>query len=295
MITLRGLTKTYPGGRGIIDVSFQVRAGEVFGYLGPNGAGKSTTIRHLMGFLRPDGGSAEICGMDCWSEAPKVQASVGYLPGEIGFPDDMAGSDLLGLLAGMRRLPDGRDRREELCARFDLDPRRPIRKMSKGNKQKVGVVAAFMHTPEVLILDEPTSGLDPLMQRRFLELISEERRRGATILMSSHAFAEVERVADRVGILKDGRLVAVEDIASLRQVERRAFTVATDRDEDARALEGAGFPVVARRDREVDLEVRGDYTAFVRALARYEIRSLDVRPLDLEQIFMHYYAIEEGR
>lgn len=295
MITLRGLTKTYPGGRGIVDVSFQVGPGEVFGYLGPNGAGKSTTIRHLMGFLRPDGGAAEINGMDCWSDAPKVQASVGYLPGEIGFPDDMTGTNLLGLLAGMRLLPAGRDRRDELCSRFDLDPRRPIRKMSKGTKQKVALVAAFMHTPDVLILDEPTSGLDPLMQRRFLELVADERRRGATILMSSHAFAEVERVADRVGILKDGRLVAVEDIASLRHVQRKVFTVATARDEDARALEGAGFPVIARREREIDLEVRGDYTAFVQALARHEIRSLDVRPLDLEQIFMHYYGAEEAR
>lgn len=295
MITLRGLTKTYPGGRGIADVSFEVGRGEVFGYLGPNGAGKSTTIRHLMGFLRADSGAAMINGLDCWSSAPEVQALVGYLPGEIGFPDDMTGAELLSLLAGMRRLLAGSDRRDELCSRFALDPRGPIRKMSKGTKQKVALVAAFMHTPDVLILDEPTSGLDPLMQRRFLELVGEEKRRGATILMSSHAFAEVERVADRVGMLKDGRLVAVEDIARLRQLQRKVFTVATVTEEDARQLEEAGFPVVARREREIELEVQGDYTALVRALARHELRSLDVRPMDLEQIFMHYYGDGEGQ
>lgn len=294
-MALHGLTKAYPGGRGITDVSFRVGPGEVFGYLGPNGAGKSTTIRHLMGFLRPDRGRAEINGMDCWRDAARVQAAVGYLPGEIGFPEDMTATQLLDLLARMRGLPAGRDRCRDLCDRFALDPRAAIRKLSKGNKQKVALVAAFRHTPDVLILDEPTSGLDPLMQRRFLELIGEERARGATVLMSSHSFDEVERVADRVGILKEGRLVAVEDVGRLRQVRRKVFTIATARDQDVTALEHVGFPVVARREREVELEVQGDYTAFVRALARFELRSLDVRPLDLEEIFMHYYAPEEAQ
>ena len=295
MIALRALTKQYPGGRGISDVSFQVGPGEVFGYLGPNGAGKSTTIRHLMGFLRPDRGSATINGLDCWAEAPKVQATVGYLPGEIGFPEDLTGADLLALLAGMRQLAPTLDRRKDLCDRFDLDPRGPIQRMSKGTKQKVALVAAFMHTPDVLILDEPTSGLDPLIQRRFLDLLIEERVRGATVLMSSHSFDEVERVADRVGILKDGRLVAVEDIGRLRQLQRKVFTIGTASEEDASGLARAGFPVVARRDREIDLEVQGEYTTFIRALAGYEIRSLDVRPLNLEQIFMHYYGAGEAR
>jgi ABC-2 type transport system ATP-binding protein len=215
MIRIEGLTKVFRNGRGIFDLSFTVGEGEVFGYLGPNGAGKSTTIRHLMGFLRPDKGVAEIAGLDCWSQAPFVQAQTGYLPGEIAFLEDMNGLEFLKLLGGMRRMTDT-SRRDELIERFQFDVSTPIRKMSKGMKQKVGIVAAFMHDPKVLILDEPTSGLDPLMQQRFLELIAEEKAQGKTILMSSHIFQEIERVCDRVGIIKDGRLIAVEDMSTLR-------------------------------------------------------------------------------
>ncbi len=196
MIALEHVTKTFANGHGIFDLSFAVAQGEVFGYLGPNGAGKSTTIRLLMGFLRPDGGTAAINGLDCWAKAAEIQQSVGYLPGEIGFFDDMTGTQFLDLMTSMRRLPD-HARRSDLIARFELDPRQMIRKMSKGTKQKVGIIAAFMHRPSVLILDEPTSGLDPLMQQRFLELVEEDKARGATILMSSHLFTEVERVCDR--------------------------------------------------------------------------------------------------
>lgn len=294
MIALEGVTKAFAGGRGVFDLSFEVAAGEVFGYLGPNGAGKSTTIRQLMGFLRPDAGLVAIDGHNCWSEAPRVQAEVGYLPGEIGFPDDMTGTQFLNLVAGLRAVDPSHDRRTALCDRFALDPAVPIRKMSKGTKQKVGLVAAFMHTPHVLILDEPTSGLDPLMQERFLELVADEKRRGATVFMSSHVFAEVERVADRVGILKDGRLVAIEDVAALRRLQKKVFRVRTGTEAQADALAAAGFPVAGRRGREVDLEVQGDYNALVRALARCDVRMLDMHPMTLEQLFMHFYGTEEA-
>lgn len=294
MIALKSVTKAFSGGRGVFDLSFDVPAGAVFGYLGPNAAGKSTTIRQLMGFLRPDAGSVEINGHNCWTEAPRVQADVGYLPGEIGVPDDMTGTQFLNLVAGLRVLDPSHDRRAALCARFELDLASPLRKMSKGTKQKVGLVAAFMHTPSVLILDEPTSGLDPLMQERFLELVADEKRRGATVFMSSHVFAEVERVADRVGILKDGRLAATLDVAALRRLQKQVFRVRTGTDAEADGLASVGFPVVGRRGLDVDLEVQGDYNALVRALARCDVRALDIHPMSLEQLFMHFYGTEEA-
>ncbi len=293
MISLDGLTKAYPGGRGVFDLTLDIAPGEVFGLLGPNGAGKSTTIRHLMGFLRPDAGAARIRDLDCWADAPKVQAYVGYVPGEIGFPDEMTGAEFLDLMAGLRGSGSG-VRRKDLCERFELDPLPPLRRMSKGTKQKVALVAGFMHEPAVLILDEPTSGLDPLMQRRFLELVAEEQRRGATMLMSSHAFPEVERVADRVGILRAGRLVAVRDVASLRQMAKKVFTVTTASASDHALIQAAGFTVVERRGLTLGVEVTGDYDAFIRALARCKVRALDIHPLDLEQIFMHFYSAEEA-
>jgi ABC-2 type transport system ATP-binding protein len=184
----------------------------------------------------------------------------------------------------------GTARRDELIHRFEFNARTPIRKMSKGMKQKLAIVAAFMHEPEVLILDEPTSGLDPLMQQRFLELLEEERQRGATILMSSHQFPEVERVSDRVGILKDGRLMALEDVQDLRSAQRRVFTVVFKDPHDVSRVERAGFHVTKARGNEVDVEVRGDYNAFLRTLAQCDVANLSTRELDLEEVFMHYYA-----
>jgi ABC-2 type transport system ATP-binding protein len=177
MIRLQQVTKRFRNGRGIADLSIEVKKGEVFGYLGPNGAGKSTTIRVLMGFLRPDSGTASIGHRDCWKDAAQIHEMVGYLPGEISFLEGLNGMEFLRLLGGMRKLQNTK-RRDELIQRFEFDASTPIKKMSKGMKQKLAIVAAFMHRPEVLILDEPTSGLDPLMQQRFLELIEEEKQRG---------------------------------------------------------------------------------------------------------------------
>lgn len=293
MIAVRGLTKRFAEGRGIFELTFEVKAGEVFGYLGPNGAGKSTTLRHLMGFLRADSGTATINNLDCWTDAPQVQASVGYLPGEIGFFDNMTGREFLDLLGRMRRHPH-RERRMELIDRFEVDVNVPIRKMSKGMKQKIGLVAALMHQPSVLILDEPTSGLDPLMQQRFLELIHEEKSRGTTILMSSHVFSEVERVCDRVGIIQQGTLVAVQDIHELRQVQRKVFTVRLVDAADAVRLQAAGCRITRQHDRELDIEVQGNDNAVIKALAHVEVGTLDIHPLNLEAIFMQFYGRKEA-
>ncbi|MCL6626874.1 ABC transporter ATP-binding protein [Alicyclobacillus kakegawensis] len=293
MIRLRQVTKRFRSGRGIFDLSLDIQKGEVFGYLGPNGAGKSTTLRILMGFLRPDSGAATVGQHDCWQEATRVHEMVGYLPGELSFMEGMNGMRFLRLLGGMRKLQDV-TRRDELIERFELDVRMPIPKMSKGTKQKLGIVAAFMHRPEVLILDEPTSGLDPLMQQRFLELVEEDKRRGATVLLSSHLFPEVERVCDRVGILKDGRIVAVEDVKDLRAHQRRVFTVQLAGREDVQKLQRTGCRIVQTRGDEIDIEVRGDYNRFVKALSQCDVTGMTTRDLGLEEIFMHYYAGQEA-
>ena len=223
-ISVDGLTRDYGGGKGVFDVCFAVERGEAFGFLGPNGAGKTTTIRHLMGFLKPQAGRCTINGLDCWKDRERIQAKLGYIPGEISFFDDMTGAQYLRFVADYRGL-GANGRQAELLARFELDPGGKIRKMSKGMKQKLGIVAAFMHDPDILILDEPTSGLDPLMQTRFVEWIAGEKRRGKTLLLSSHLFEEVERTCDRVGIIRQGRLAAVDSVEALRSRHVRPYTV----------------------------------------------------------------------
>ena len=230
VIEIAELTRDYGGGRGVFGLSFSVGQGEAFGFLGPNGAGKTTTIRHLMGFLKPQAGCCTISGLDCWKDNDDIQKKLGYIPGEINFFSDMTGSEYLKFTAKYRK--NEADRKSELLERFDFDPKGKIKKMSKGMKQKLGIVAAFMHDPDILILDEPTSGLDPLMQNRFIELVTAEKQRGKTILMSSHMFEEVERTCHRVGIIRDGKLAAVDSVDALKaaQVKKYIVTLA-----DARA------------------------------------------------------------
>lgn len=235
VIKIDGLVRDYGGGKGIFDVSFHVNQGEVFGFLGPNGAGKTTTIRHLMGFLRPKAGSCSIGGLDCWAEREKVQAMLGYIPGEISFFDDMSGTEFLKFIAGYRKT-GAQNRKRELLERFELDPKSRIKKMSKGMKQKLGIVSAFMHDPDILILDEPTSGLDPLMQNRFIDLVTEEKKRGKTILMSSHIFEEVERTCGRIGIIRSGRMAAVDSAETLRERHTRNYTVTLESESAAEAF-----------------------------------------------------------
>lgn len=223
-IDVQNLTRDYGGGRGIFHVSFSIPEGEVFGFLGPNGAGKTTTIRHLMGFLKPKQGSCSIRNQDCWKQAAEIQKNLGYIPGEIAFFDEMSGEEYFRFLCEYRGIR-GTKRMNELMERFELNPEGKIKKMSKGMKQKIGIVAAFMHDPDTLILDEPTSGLDPLMQNRFIELIQEERNRGKTILMSSHMFEEVERTCDRIGIIRNGSIVALDSTDALRKKHMRTYTV----------------------------------------------------------------------
>ncbi len=234
-IQIENLVRDYGGGKGVFDVSFHVDQGEAFGFLGPNGAGKTTTIRHLMGFLKPRAGKCTIDGMDCWSERDKVQAKLGYIPGEISFFDDMSGTEFLRFIADYRRIGT-HSRTQELLELFELDPKSKIKKMSKGTKQKLGIVAAFMHDPDIILLDEPTSGLDPLMQNRFVNFVAKEKEQGKTILMSSHIFEEVERTCDRIGIIRKGRMIAVDSAAALRERHTRSYTVTLENEAAAEAF-----------------------------------------------------------
>lgn len=267
-IGVEHLTRDYGSGKGVFDVSFGIEEGTAFGFLGPNGAGKTTTIRHLMGFLRPQAGKCTIDGLDCWKESFRIQEHVGYIPGEINFFDDMTGVEFLRFIEKYWKM--GRSsRRDELLELFELDPRGKMKKMSKGMKQKLGIVAALMHDPQILILDEPTSGLDPLMQGRFVDLIAAEKERGKTILLSSHMFEEVERTCDRIGIIRKGRLVEEGPVDALRQRHVHPYTVTLETEEAARAF-ASDF----------------DGTA--------EGRSVTVaKKQSLEEIFMEYYGGEE--
>jgi len=215
VISVRNLTKDYGNNQGIFNVSFDVRQGEVFGFLGPNGAGKTTTMRHLLGFIKGDNGNCSILGMDCWRNPSEIQKHVGYVAGEIALPDSMNGQALIGQIAKMRGCT--LERARELCEYFDINPNNKIKRMSKGMKQKIALILAFMHDSEIILLDEPTSGLDPLMQEKFCDLILREKARGKTVLLSSHIFNEVEKTCDRVMIIKHGKIIAEVD---MKDVER---------------------------------------------------------------------------
>jgi len=217
VISIQNLTKDFGNNQGIFDISLGIKKGEVFGFLGPNGAGKTTTIRHLLGFIKSDSGNCQILGMDCWTKPKEIQRHVGYIAGEIALPDGMNGQSFLMQIAKMRDVKW--ERVVELCTFFDINPNNKIKRMSKGMKQKIALVLAFMHDPDILLLDEPTSGLDPLMQEKFCELILREKERGKTIMLSSHIFNEVEKTCDRVMIIKHGRIIAEVDMHGIEKAK----------------------------------------------------------------------------
>ena len=293
MITASKLTLTYPSGKGVFDLNFTVPQGSVAGYLGPNGAGKTTTLRALLGFMRPDQGKCSIAGLDCVEQAPEIQRRLGYIPGEIAFPDGMNGDEFLSFMSAMRGTKHA-TRQKQLLDMFELDPRGKIRRFSKGMKQKLGIVAAFMHDPEVLILDEPSSGLDPLMQNRLAELVLSEKARGRTILMSSHIFEEVEKVCDSVLIIKDGRIVEQAAVASLKEAQRKVFVLtAADAAAAARSLTAAGFEVQSDPSGALMVSVAGgSIDRFVKTAAQVTVQNLTVKHQSLEDIFIHFYGKE---
>lgn len=293
MIEVSKLTKDYGGKKGVFDLSFSLEEGEVLGFLGPNGAGKTTTIRHLMGFIRPDGGTVSLLGMDCFRDAKQIQRQVGYLPGEIAFDDRMTGTAFLKFMAEMKGMGD-LGRGKALMERFQLDPSGRLARMSKGMKQKIAIVCAFMQDPALLILDEPTSGLDPLMQSTFLSLLQEERGRGKTILMSSHLFEETERICNKAAILRQGRLMEVRDMDSLKSSRKKGWVLTFSSPEDAQAFcrETDAFSPKAE-DCRVTITLTGEATPLLRVLAPYQVLDITTHTPGLEELFMGYYGSME--
>ena len=293
VIEIRQLTKDYGNNRGIFDVSLSVKKGEVFGFLGPNGAGKSTTIRHLMGFIQADQGSCQINGLDCLRDHARIQQALGYLPGEIAFMDDMTGLEFIKFMAKMKGMTD-LTKAYELMERFELNPQGKIKKMSKGMKQKVGIICAFMHDPELLILDEPSSGLDPLMQNRFIELVLEEKQRGKTIFMSSHIFEEIERTCDRTAMIKDGRLISIEELQTLKASKHKTYQITFATQELVEQFMDEGFECKQVESNVIKVVPRNNLNYLLATLSRYDIIDLDITKPTLEELFLHFYGGNES-
>jgi ABC-2 type transport system ATP-binding protein len=290
VVVAENLTKSYGATRGIVDVTMTIEAGEVFGFLGPNGAGKTTTIRTLLDLIRPTSGRATVLGLDTRSASVEIHRRVGYLPGEFVPYEHMTGREYLDYLSALRGGVD-RERVDVLAGRLESDLSVKIGSLSHGNKQKLGLIQAFMHRPPLLILDEPTQGLDPIMQQRFQTLVLEARAGGQTVFLSSHDLPEVERVCDRVGIIREGRLITVEDVGSLkaRAVRMVEFHFASPVPAD----EFAGLPGVRDVEAHGDVvrcTVAGPMDPIVKAAARFEVLDLSSHEPSLEDIFLTYYS-----
>ena len=289
VIKVNNITKDYGKSRGVFDLSFEVSKGEIFGMLGPNGAGKTTTIRQLMGFIKSDKGDAQILDMDCFINRENIQLKLGYLPGEIAFMDEMNGDDFINFIADMKSIKN-KNRIKELIDIFELDANRKINKMSKGTKQKIGIVCAFMNEPEVAILDEPTSGLDPLMQKKFIDLILEEKKKGTTIFMSSHIFEEIEKTCDRTAILKDGKLIAIENMEELKSKKNKNFEVVFNTEKDAENFKNKISFKSELNDNTVKVIIsNNEVNNFIKEIANYDILDINSVNQTLEELFLHFY------
>ena len=294
VIVAENLTKSYGSRRGVVELTFSVAPGEVFGYLGPNGAGKTTTIRTLLDFLRPTSGHASVLGLDSHRDSVQIHGRVGYLPGEFSLYDQLTGGEYLTYLANLRGGLSA-DRIRGLAERLDLELGVKIKTLSHGNRQKVGLVQAFMHRPELLILDEPTQGLDPLIQQEFYGLVAEAGAGGRTVFLSSHVMPEIERVCDRVGIIREGRLVAVEDIGDLRAKEIRTLEIHFASPIRPDAFEGvAGVHEVEVNGDVARITVGGTMDAVIKRAAGFEIVDLRSHELGLEDIFLTFYGKDEN-
>lgn len=289
VIQTEKLTKWYGSSRGIEDINLSVNQGEVFGFLGPNGSGKTTTIRILLDFIRATSGRARLFGMDAHADSTQIKSRIGYLPGEYGMYEKMTAGEYLQLLGSLRsnKKPPLKDR---LIERFGLDASPRIKSFSHGNKQKLALIQAFMHDPELLILDEPTSGLDPLIQQRFYELILEVKERGKTVFLSSHILSEVERVCDRVAILRQGRLVALHQIADLKKFRLKTIEVTFKQDLDESIFQLDGVRKIEKNAHIVRLWIDANINSILRKISEYPIDNISCRDASLEDIFLEYYS-----
>lgn len=287
MIETNHLTKFYGKARGIIDVSFNVEEGEIFGFIGPNGAGKSTTIRLFLSLIYPTGGNASIFGKDCIHYGPEIRQEIGYLPSEVFYYEGMKVIDLLKYSASFYR-KDCTQRIHELSDLMELDLKRRIDDLSYGNKKKVGIVQGLLHQPKLIILDEPTAGLDPLMQQKFFNLIQQENERGATVFFSSHILGEVQRLCNRVAIIKEGSIIDVQDIKTLQKDNYKKIRI-TSAHLDEKLFAIPGVSDLQRSDGALHFFYKGDINTITQLLSSGKISDLTVEDLTLEEIFMHYY------
>ncbi|MBE6906448.1 MAG: ABC transporter ATP-binding protein [Ruminococcaceae bacterium] len=286
-IEIKNLTKRYGEHRGIENVSFSVEEGEIFGFIGPNGAGKSTTIRTLLALIHPTSGSAEIFGRDCMKQAAEIARDVGYLPGESAYYENMTVGELVRYAADLYgKKCDGRI--GELSKRLNLDLSRKIADLSLGNKKKVGIVCALLHSPKLIILDEPTSGLDPLIQQEFFNILKEENQRGATIFFSSHVLSEVQKICDRVAIVKEGKMIGVQKISELRANSHKKISVTAD-NIPIEHFNLGGITNYQQDGSTATFMFMGNIADILAKLSVLNVHDLFIEEPTLEEVFMHYY------
>ncbi len=287
IIEVNLLTKYYGKARGIVDVSFAVEEGEVFGFIGPNGAGKSTTIRLFLSLIYPTKGEANIFGKNCIKYGPQIRQRIGYLPSEVFYYQGMKVMELLKYSASFYK-KDCIKRIYELADLMELDLKRRIDDLSYGNKKKVGIVQGLLHQPDLIILDEPTSGLDPLMQQKFFNLIREENKRGATVFFSSHILPEVQRMCDRVAIIKEGSIINIQDIKTLQKENYKKIRISADAiDETKFSIDGVSG--LERSNGTLSFFYKGDINSMMKLISDNTIADVTIEDLTLEEIFMHYY------
>jgi len=288
IIEVNNLTKYYGKSRGIVDVSFNVEEGEIYGFIGPNGAGKSTTIRLFCSLIYPTSGEAKIFGKDCFKFGPEIRQEIGYLPSEVFYYDRMKVLELLKYSASFYK-KDCTKRMYELADIMELDLKRRIDDLSYGNKKKVGIVQGLLHQPKVILLDEPTAGLDPLMQQNFFNLIREENKeRGATVFFSSHILSEVQRMCERVAIIKEGRIIRIEEIKTLQKDNYKKIRVEAE-GLDEKRFDIAGVTKLTKEDGAVSFFFKGDINVITKIISEKKVSDVSIEEPTLEEIFMHYY------
>ena len=287
IIEANKLTKYYGKARGIVDVSFEVEEGEIFGFIGPNGAGKSTTIRLFCSLIYPSSGTAKIFGKDAIKYGPEIRRDIGYLPSEVFYYDRMKVNDLLKYSASFYD-KDCTDRLHELAGIMELDLKRVIDDLSYGNKKKVGIVQGLLHQPKVIFLDEPTAGLDPLIQQKFFNLIKEENEKGATIFFSSHILSVVQKICHRVAIIREGRIVEIKDIQTLQDENYKKIKIVAD-GLDEKQFDVDGVIKLEKSDHSVSFFYRGDINVITKIISAQRVSDVSIEEPTLEEIFMHYY------